>query len=170
MRIYILPNFYDFAVNDKNIAKDINKAYSNFESIIKHAKNAKSSGFYLEYIVLLTSFIEYYLRMYIFEKINKSNPFVKRLELGKLLELINKDKNDFNLELYNKLVDFKSFRNDTIHNLLFGFYDFQEIKIKIEDFKNIGNEIFNFVIQTIGKPYDEINFIDNPGNIIATLK
>jgi hypothetical protein len=63
--IYILPNFFSFAVKDNNIPKDLIKASENFSHIVEKANEAKSNGYYIEYICLLSSYIEYHLRMYI---------------------------------------------------------------------------------------------------------
>lgn len=170
-KIYFLPNIFEFSVKNGDKVMDIDKAVYNFEIIENKAKEARSKGFYLEYIILLSSYIEFFLRMFICRKIPVTNPFKTRKTLGGLLQLLEGKKDDFfNTSLYKKLLDFKSFRNDTMHNLLFGFYEYNEIKNKIEDFKNLGNEIHNYVAQAIGEPFDEQKFKANLGNIIVVLK
>ena len=171
MNIYFLPNFFEFAVKDQEKIKDIKKACDNFELIFAQAKDAKSKGFYLEYISLLSSYIEYFLRMYIFAKKIHKNPFTVRYELGKLLKLMkNGDKNFEKTELYENLDDFRKFRNNNIHNLLFGFYDYDDIKIKIEDFNSLGKKTHRFVVQAIGVPYEEKKFKEHIGDLIVVLK
>jgi hypothetical protein len=77
------------------------------------------------------------------------------VELGKLLNLIMSDTNFQNSGLWSLINEFKIFRNDTLHNLLFGFYNEIEIKNKVMCFKNLGNEVFEFVIKSVGEPYDK---------------
>ncbi len=159
--IFILPNFRDFGI------EDLGKSTANFTVIVDYAKKAFNNGFYIEYLVLLSNHIEFYLNMYLYVKQKKRKD---RLMLGQIINEIKKEfLNQFDEQLLSNIVSFKELRNRVLHNLLFGKIDIQELSSECPKYTKLFKATEDFVVRSIGTKYTGDNIVGIEGDAILEL-
>jgi hypothetical protein len=156
--------------NAKNIGIiNFQKSIENMSIIVERAKLALENKSFTEFISLKIQFLEYYLKIYWVSK-NPNNEILDENNRKFFGTLINECKNfGFDSSLIDKIEDFNNQRVKVIHKFLMGGISESEMEEVCNKYKNLGNELYQYVINDCGVFIEDIDSIPKDvGTMIIT--
>ena len=151
---YILPN-----VNDLGVI-NVDQSMENLATLVAHAKDARSKGFYIEFISLKLQFVEFFLR--VFYAVKSNGQIYAQNDKKTFGVIINECETvGFDGTLIADLKNFNTHRVNAIHKFILGNTSNQELANACDEYQHLGNIIKNYVIGEVGVKVDKPEEIPN---------
>ena len=130
---------------------DENKLFENLAELKTRTAEALNKSCYIEAISLQLQFADFWLRLFLVAKTEEDILRGDRKTFGQVIRECEKVQLDS--ALAKRLREFNQKRAAAIHGYLLGAMTYEDLKVVIAEYRDIGMEVMRYVIKEIASPY-----------------